>query len=264
MADWIPDGIDLSRPSAARVYDYFLGGGHNFEVDRVFAERALAAHPFGRELAVINRTFVRRAVQFMLERGIRQFLDLGSGIPTVGNVHEIAGEGTRVVYVDCDDVAVAHTRLMLRDSDRATIVHADAARPDDVLGAPETRRMLDFGQPVGVLAATVFHYVSERQDPFGAAARYREAIMRGSYLAVSHLSSDGLPVRVGQMAELMKESQNNVHPRTRVEIARLFGDFEMVAPGLTGVAHWESERPTDAGRHEDVGLLLQAGIGRKP
>ncbi|GAA4022189.1 SAM-dependent methyltransferase [Allokutzneria multivorans] len=263
MSDWIPDGIDLSKPSAARVYDYYLGGGHNFEVDRVFAERALVAHPFAREMAVINRTFVRRAVQLMVGRGIRQFLDLGSGIPTVGNVHEIAGD-SRVVYVDCEDVAVAHTRMILKGSDRATVVHADAARPEDVLRAPETTRMLDFDEPVGVLAATVFHYVPEQHDPFAALERYRDAVAPGSYLAISHLASDGLPAMIEQMAAMMKESRNSIHARPCAEIARMFGDFEMEEPGLAGVAHWQSERPVDAVRHLDVGLLIQAGIGRKP
>src|SRR5919197_2688282 len=147
VSSWVPEGLDLDRPSAARIYDYLLGGAHNFAHDRELAERFLRAQPNAREIARLNRAFLRRVVLFMMENGVRQFLDLGSGIPTVGNVHEIAQQadpGTRVVYVDYEDVAVAHSDLMLEGNDEATMVQADLTRPGDVLSHPVARRLLDF------------------------------------------------------------------------------------------------------------------------
>src|SRR5919197_968071 len=151
---WVPDGVDTGKPSAARLYDYLLGGGHNFAADRALAEKFLQAQPNARTIARLNRSFLRRAVLFMMDNGIRQFLDLGSGIPTVGNVHEIAQQadpGTRVVYVDYEDVAVAHSDLMLEGNDEATMVQADLTRPSEVLDHPISRMLLDFSEPVGLL-----------------------------------------------------------------------------------------------------------------
>ncbi|MFD1050476.1 SAM-dependent methyltransferase, partial [Kibdelosporangium lantanae] len=176
---WIPDDMDTGRPSIARVYDYALGGGHNLASDRAVFEQLMAIQPRIREIAWTNRAFLRRVVLFMVESGITQFLDLGSGIPTVGNVHEIAQKANpecRVVYVDREDVAVAHSQLLLECNPLATVVEADIVAVDKVLNHPETRALLDFGQPVGVLALTVGHYVSDKevQDVF---ERYRDAVV---------------------------------------------------------------------------------------
>src|SRR5439155_21352523 len=160
LRSWVPDGLDLDRPSAARIYDYLLGGGHNFAHDRELAERFLIAQPYAREIARLNRAFLRRVVLHMIDAGVYQFLDLGSGIPTVGNVHEIAQKAepdARVVYVDYEDVAVAHSELMLEDNDRATIVQADLTDPPAVLEHPEAQKLLDLNQPVGLLMVGVFH-----------------------------------------------------------------------------------------------------------
>src|SRR5256885_7961686 len=151
--DWAPEGIDLSRPSVARAYDYTLGGAHNFAVDRDFARHLLAAVPDMRITARANRAFLHRAVRFLVEAGVRQFLDIGSGIPTVGNVHEIAqaaAPDARVAYVDIDPVAVAHSRQILAGNPGATPVPADLRRPDDNLGHPEGRALLDFDQPLAL------------------------------------------------------------------------------------------------------------------
>ncbi|MCE6997320.1 SAM-dependent methyltransferase [Saccharothrix sp. S26] len=264
--EWVPAEVDIDRPSAARIYDYLLGGGHNFASDRELAARLLAAQPNVREIARLNRAFLRRAVMFMIESGVRQFLDLGSGIPTVGNVHEIAqnaAPGTRVVYVDYEPVAVAHSRLLLADDPDAVIVDADITRPDDVLDAPATRRMLDFDQPVGLLAVTIGHYIPPEADPAGLFARYREALAPGSHLALTHLTDDFATVDGERIVETMKATQNNVFPRGRQEVLDLFAGFELVEPGLVTTSQWRPEN----GFHEvrDVQQdALYAGVGRRP
>ncbi|HEX8864818.1 MAG TPA: SAM-dependent methyltransferase, partial [Lentzea sp.] len=152
---WVPEGVDTGKPSAARLYDYLLGGGHNFAADRMLAEKFLQAQPNARTIARLNRAFLRRAVLFMMDNGIRQFLDLGSGIPTVGNVHEIAQKAAQeadteahVVYVDFEDVAVAHSQLILENDPRATIIQEDMTKPAAVLKAAQESGLLDFTQPV--------------------------------------------------------------------------------------------------------------------
>lgn len=264
-ADWVPSEVDTERPSAARIYDYLLGGGHNFEIDREFAAKLLQVNPHTREIALANRAFLRRAVQFLIGKGIRQFLDLGSGIPTAGNVHEIAQEAdpsSRVVYVDNEQVAVAHTRLILERNDRATIVHADATRADDVLNAAETKRLLDFDQPIGLMAITLFHYVSDEQDPMGALERYRAACAPGSCFAMTHL----VPAETGSVAGLvsvMKKSQNNVFPRPLAEVEAMFGDFRLVEPGLVPITEWRPDAGVAA--MADVNMeLLYGGVGVLP
>ncbi|GAA2794474.1 SAM-dependent methyltransferase [Crossiella cryophila] len=264
--DWIPSGLDLGRPSAARIYDYLLGGGHNFAVDREFAERAIAAHPGARDLAQLNRAFLYRAVGFLVSQGVRQFLDLGSGIPTRGNVHEIAqsaAPGSRVVYVDYEDVAVAHTQLLLRHNDNAEVVHADAADVDKVLSAPATQRLLDFSQPVGVLAMTLFHYFSPEQDPFGVAARYRDAVPSGSYFALTHLTDHLVGAATGEITERMRGTRDSVYVRDVDDIGKLFGDFDLVEPGLVRTWEWRPETHLGAGPPAD-GDWLCAGVARKP
>ncbi|MCP3801138.1 SAM-dependent methyltransferase [Allokutzneria sp. A3M-2-11 16] len=263
--NWVPDEVDINKPSVARIYDYFLGGGHSFAVDREFAEKALLVHPHAPEMARLNRAFLRRAVVFMVHRGIRQFLDLGSGIPTVGNVHEIAqsrARASRVVYVDKEDVAVAHTRLMLEHNWRATMVHSDATRVDDVLNAPETRQLLDFDRPIGLLALTLFHYVPD--DPFAVAERYRDALAPGSCLAISHLCSDLMSdAENDRLVGLVGKTRDSLYPRGSADVARLFGDFDLVAPGLVTASRW---RPDPGSGHSEVleGDRLLVGVARKP
>src|SRR3712207_4400993 len=174
---WVPAEVDLSRPSAARVYDYYLGGSHNLEIDRRMAREAISLWPELPTIMQANRAFLRRAVRYLAERGITQFLNIGSGIPTVGNVHEAAQQahaGARVVYVDSDPVAVAHSRAILAGDERTAVVHADLREPETILDDPTVRTTLDLDQPVAVLMVAVLHFVSDEDDPFGAVARTRE------------------------------------------------------------------------------------------
>ncbi|WP_054056017.1 SAM-dependent methyltransferase [Alloactinosynnema sp. L-07] len=262
---WVPDGIDLDRPSAARLYDYLLGGGHNFAHDRELAERFLKAQPHAREIARHNRSFLRRAVLFMAGQGIRQFLDLGSGIPTVGNVHAIAQAAdptARVVYVDYEEVAFAHSHLMLADNPNATIVQADLTDPDAVLGAAETRALLDFDQPIGLIMAGVFHFVPPRSNPAQIVARYRDATASGSWLAFSQFTRDLMPEEMDRIVEVMKSSRDPMFPRSRDEIAALFEGYELVEPGIVPTALWHPDQGLDDGDDPNRAGIL-SGVGRK-
>ncbi|GLW76141.1 hypothetical protein Aglo01_06230 [Actinokineospora globicatena] len=262
---WVPDGIDLERPSAARLYDYLLGGAHNFAHDRELAERFIKAQPNAREIARHNRSFLRRSVLMLVERGVRQFLDLGSGIPTVGNVHEIAQTAdptSRVVYVDYEEVAYAHSTLMLADNPLATIVQADLTRPQDILDAPQTRELLDFDQPIGLLMAGVFHFVPPEKDPAALVARYRDAIAPGSYLAFSQFTRDLMPAEMDRVVEVMKSSRDPMYPRSLAEITALFAGFDLEEPGVVPTALWRPDLGFDDGGDPNRAGIY-AGVGRK-
>lgn len=262
--NWVPTSVDLEKPSAARMYDYLLGGNHNFAIDREFIEKLLKVEPECKRVAVNNRAFMRRVVLFMMKNGIRQFLDLGSGIPTVGNVHEIAQEidpSARVVYVDYESVAVAHSQLLLEGNENAVMVHADVTKPGLVLHDEQTRRTLDFDQPIGLLAVTIGHYILDRQDPYGVFDTYREALAPGSYLAISHFTDDFAVIKGDMLVHEMKQSQNNIRARTKAEVLRLFGDFDLVEPGLVTTSQWRPERAAGGGIAEQDALY--AGTARK-
>lgn len=265
QTNWVPSTVDLEKPSAARMYDFLLGGNHNFAVDRAFVEKLLAIQPQGRLIALMNRAFLRRAVLHMIENGVRQFLDLGSGIPTVGNVHEIAhavDPTTRVVYADNEHVAVEHSRLLLEGNENATMVHADITKPGLVLNDPITKELLDFDQPIGLLAITIGHYILNEQDPVSVYAAYRDAVAPGSYLALTHLTDDFAVIRGDELTGLMTKTQNNIQPRTKDEVLGFFGDFELLEPGLVTTSHWRPARDEDrTANPQDDGLY--AGVARK-
>src|SRR2546423_345811 len=177
--DWVPQGIDTAVPNAARVYDYFLEGAHNFAADRVMANQIEEVLPGVRDAIRITRAFLRRAVTFMVDSGIRQFLDIGSGIPTVGNVHEIAQRADpecRIVYVDRESVAAAHSELLLARNERAAVIQADLRDVEDIVDHAQTQRLLDFGQPVGLLMLAVLHFVPDSWDPVDIVARYPDPL----------------------------------------------------------------------------------------
>lgn len=241
--------LDLDKPNAARMYDFHLGGSHNFEADRALAEQVTQVAPWVKDVARINRAWLRRAVDFMMSQGIRQFLDLGSGIPTVGNVHELAQQrdpATRVVYVDYEAVAVHHSYELLRDNDNATVVWADVRNPRSVLNHEETQRLIDFTQPVGLLCAGLLLFIGDEYDPAGLVATYRSACPPGSYLAISTMSQDEAdPVTVEQLAGLLRlyeGADERVYPRDKASIATWFDGTELVDPGLVLLHQWRPER----------------------
>jgi SAM-dependent methyltransferase len=235
---------DYDRPSAARVYDYYLGGSHNFAVDRAMARQAIAMWPELPQIMQANRAFLRRAVEFLVARGVRQFLDVGSGIPTVGNVHEVAQAAApeaRVVYVDIDPVAVVHSREILAGNELTAVVHADFLDVEAVLGSDEVARLLDLSQPVGVLLVALLHFVPPEADPAAVIGRYREAVAPGSYLVVSHATRDGQPEQADPHQALYQRTGTPMTMRPRREVAALFGGFELVAPGLVFLPQWRPD-----------------------
>jgi hypothetical protein len=262
QTNWVPTSVDLEKPSAARIYDYVLGGNHNFAVDREFVKQRDKVDPKSRQFAIQNRAFLRRAVLYLMEQGVRQFLDLGSGIPTVGNVHEIAqtaDPSARVVYVEIEHVAVAHSQLILEGNDNAEMVHADITIPSVVLNDPATKATLDFDRPIGVLAIAIGHYVLGDAD--SVFATYRDAVPPGSYLALSHLTDDFRDM--DQLTEDMKQTQNALRPRTRAEVTRLFGDWDLVEPGLVTTSQWRPDRDTGTREAAERRDGLYAGVARK-
>ncbi|MGD0557455.1 MAG: SAM-dependent methyltransferase [Streptosporangiaceae bacterium] len=265
-ASWIPPEIDTTKASIARVYDWWLGGEHNFLVDQDAARAMIAVEPKARVIARAYRAFLIRAVRYLAaEAGIRQFLDIGSGIPTEQNVHQVAQEvapGAHVVYVDSDDVAVAHSRLLLGGNPDATVIHADLRDPEAILNHPETRRLIDFTQPVGLLLAAVLHFIPDSDDPDRILATFRGPLVPGSYLAISHACRDTIP-NVANAYETAYSSRIAARStfRTREEIARLFDGFTLLEPGLVWLPEWRPNSPSDV-PEDPASLWGVAGVGR--
>lgn len=256
------------RPNAARMYDYMLGGSTNFAVDREAADQMLAVGGATTAPARRNRAFLGRAVRFMTEQGIDQFLDLGSGIPSVGNVHEIAQSANpeaRVVYVDNEPVAVHHARELLAGNDRAVMINADLRDVTGVVGNAETRRLLDFGRPIGLLMVAIFHFIPDDDRPAEIVSGYLRALTGGGYLAISHFSDNGL-VRAREAATLYRRTTTPVVARTRAEIVALLAGTELVEPGLVWTPEWRPdegdpalESPSDARIYAAVGEIPVGG-----
>jgi len=259
---WAPESIDLERPNAARIYDYLLGGAANFEQDRVFAEKLLEVMPLARPAARLNRAFLRRAVRFCVESGIRQFVDVGSGIPTVGNVHEIAqayAPDSRVLYIDNEPVAVTHSELLLRDNENASSMRGDLIDPTPVLASP----LIDFSQPVALLMVAVLHFVPDTAAPHEAVARYVSALAPGSYLVLSHGVEDPALVGRDEVDRLYETSSTPGVRRTHAEIEGFFTGLDLVEPGLVWTPQWRPDSPEDVGEHPEASLIV-AGVARKP
>ncbi|MFC4853619.1 SAM-dependent methyltransferase [Actinophytocola glycyrrhizae] len=259
---WAPESIDLDRPNAARIYDYLLGGAANFEQDRVFAAKLLEVMPLARSAARLNRAFLRRAVRFCAEQGIRQFVDIGSGIPTAGNVHEIAqaaDPGARVLYVDNEPVAVTHSDLLLKDTPGAEAMLGDLTDPGPVLASP----LIDYSRPVALLMVAVLHFIPDSAEPHDAVARYVSALSPGSFLVLSHgVENPSLEGRA-EVDRLYQESSTPGVRRTPDDITRFFHGLEFVEPGLVWTPEWRPDSPEDVGEHPEASLVF-AGVARKP
>lgn len=264
--DWAPEGIDLGRPSAARIYDYWLGGTHNFAVDREIARGVTAAVPDTARIMQANRAFLHRAVDFLVGQGVRQFLDLGSGIPTLGNVHEVAQNAApdaRVVYVDIDPVAVAHSRHILTNNANAAVIQGDLRYVDTILGDPTVRGLLDFDQPTAVLMMAVLHFVSDEDDPAGIIARFRQALAPGSYLVLSHGTQDGMSDEAREVGnEMFTRTSTPFIGRNREQVGQLFEGFDLVEPGLVWSVQWHPEHPDEVGDSPERSAAY-VGVGLK-
>jgi SAM-dependent methyltransferase len=257
--------IDIRRPSQARIYDYLLGGSLNFAADRVAAHQLIAMVPDVPVVAQANRAFLRRAVRFLCDVGVRQFLDIGSGVPTRGNVHEIVqgiAPESRVVYVDIDPVAVSHSQQILVGNDRTTTIQEDARHPERILDHPNLRGLLNLTRPVAVLMVSVLHFIADSDDPAGILGRLRDAVVPGSYLVLSHVTLSGQLDGTPGVTPNNGPSDTFAQPRSRAEVEWFFAGFELVEPGLVPVEQWRPEAP---GKFDESKALLcmHAGVGRK-
>ncbi|MEV5743008.1 SAM-dependent methyltransferase [Microbispora rosea] len=264
-----PVGFDPSVPNEARVYDYWLGGKDNFAADREAAEAALLIAPELPLMCREGRKFLRRSVRFLAAAGIRQFIDIGCGLPTQGNVHEIAREcapDARVVYVDNDPVVVNHGQALVEENERVVVIHGDVRDPDAILTHPRLRELVDLDEPVGVLLVSVLAAINDDDLTMAITARLREAIAPGSHMVISHAISDLRPEVTDKLAVLFAgewavKDDGRLRLPTRAEILPLFGDLEMVEPGLVQVPEWRPE-PGELRPQKDT-VWSVGGVGRK-
>jgi hypothetical protein len=267
-ATWVPEDFPLDTPNASRMYDYYLGGYHNFAIDRETAEQAIRIYPEFPLIMRANRAFLRRAVTFLAQQGIDQFLDIGSGIPTVGSVHEVAqrvNPAARVVYVDIDPIAVAHSDGILAGNPHATAVGADARHPEQLLGHPDIRHRLNFDRPLAVLLVFVLHFIGDDATVAHSITTLREALAPGSYLVLSHGTAENLPPeQLEQLVRLYERSTSPWSSRSRHQVEQLFRGLEMVEPGVVWTPIWRPESPHDLYVDHPERSASYAGVGRKP
>lgn len=267
-----PRGVDTTRPSVSRVYDYMLGGKDNYEIDRQVAAAALQVAPDAPQAARANREFLRRTVRFLAaEAGIRQFLDIGSGLPTQGNVHEIAQSVaplSRVVYVDHDPIVLVHGRALLAVDETTTIVDADAREPEKIFDDPRTRGLIDFGEPVGLLMFGILHHLADEEDPAGVADAFIRPLASGSHVVISHFHNPGeahpeVSKQADEAERIFNEHLGTGRWRTREEILAYFDGLDLVDPGLVPLPEWRPG-PDD---HATPGITYHTfvgGVARKP
>ncbi len=268
------NGSTQKPATSARIYDYYLGGIHNFAADQEAAKALIAQFPCIPDVARANRAFLGRAVRWLVDAGIRQFLDIGSGLPTVGNVHEIAqavAPDARVVYVDIDPMAVAESLEMLRGNELASAIRGDLRDPKAILDHPTVRRLLDFQQPVGLLLVSVLHFVPDDAQAYDVVPQLVAALPPGSYLVVSHAAAeafDHLYQRLTNKDDVYRQrTPTPGTSRTRSEVERFFTGLELVEPGVVRIGEWrpdpdESVEPADE-RRRGGGLGAWAGVARK-
>jgi hypothetical protein len=250
----IPVGVDPTVPAPARMYDYYLGGTNNFPADREAADKIMTIVPELSDSAWANRGFHQRAARWLASQGIRQFVDIGSGLPTVGNTHEIVQRivpGARVIYVDVDPMVRAYSEQLLIGNKNARVILADLRDPDAVLGHPDVRALIDFSEPAGLMMTAVLHFVAPSSDPWGLVARYVRALAPGSYLALSHLTDEKTPARAVQTAvEAYARATEHIYFRSKADVARFFDGLELVspcegvAPDVVHVGEWGAEDQT--------------------
>jgi SAM-dependent methyltransferase len=260
----IPIRIDTGTPSPARVYDYLLGGKDNFAVDREAGDKVIAALPDSYEGVWENRRFLQRAVRYLTEQGVRQFVDVGAGLPTQGNVHEIAQQhipDAHVVYVDNDPIVLAHARALLAADDTTEVIQSDIRDPVAILDHPELRRLIDWDQPVAVLMVAILHFVTDEYDPDALVRTFVKAMAPGSALVLTHLTTDGpTAAAVETTVAAYEQASEPIVFRPRERIEGFFTGLEQVPPGLTRPWEWpDAERPDAQGTK-----LLYAGVARKP
>jgi hypothetical protein len=258
------EDIDTSRPHPARMYDYFLGGKDNYEVDRIAAHRFMEAAPEVRTSVRANRSFLHRAVRDLVaDCGIRQILDIGTGIPTQPNVHEIAqaiAPETRVAYIDNDPIVNAYASVFLTGAGNTSIALADLRDPAAILEHPDVRDIIDFERPVALLLVAILHFITEAEDPGAIVATLRDALPDGSYLVLSHATGDFHDDGRIEAAAVYKAATASMNPRARDRVMEFFGDFTLLDPGLVQVPTW---RPDGALPADSELVGMYGGVARK-
>ncbi|QLY34367.1 SAM-dependent methyltransferase [Nocardia huaxiensis] len=254
--------MDTTKPHPARRYDYWLGGKDNFEADRESADAVAEAFPTVRLAAVENRNFLRRVTRYLAaEAGIRQFLDIGTGLPTAGNVHEIAqgiAPESRIVYVDNDPIVLVHAHDLLTSTDEGatSFLDADLRDPQRILDHPDLRATIDLSRPVALMLVAVLHFITDDQRPYDLVRHLADALPSGSYLAMTHATSDYLdPEDVARTAESNQRSGIPFRLRSTPEFARFFDGFDLIAPGITPITDWRPEVWRPHPRAEAVSML---------
>jgi SAM-dependent methyltransferase len=261
----IPPGQQADAPSIARVYDYLLGGSHNFAADQEAATQFLARWPDAPVTMRANRAFLGRAVRYLASQaGIPQFLDIGSGIPTMANVHEIAQQaapGARVVYVDNEEVAVLHSRAILARNPNAIAIQADLRRPAEILGNPQLRDLLDLSQPAALLLVAVLHFFPDSEAPADLVAELRDALAPGSYVVISHGMTDGQAPRVAEAMGHYNQTTAPFQPRGHDAVMAFFDGLDLIDPGLVHVPLWRPGQGQDT--TDDWQVAAYGGVGYK-
>jgi SAM-dependent methyltransferase len=260
-----PAGIDVTVPSVARIYDFLIGGKDNYAADREVARKLIEAAPGLGSDNTSHRAILHRGVRFLVEQGVRQFVDLGSGLPTAQNTHQVAQEiapETNVVYVDNDPIVLAHGRALLAENSRTTVITADLREPKSVLDHPDLRRLIDLDQPVGLMLLGVIHHVNDDADPAGLVRAYLDALPSGSWLFLTHFLHTGPESE--QLERVMQGSHKSGRFRERDEIAAYFEGLEMVDPGLVYIALWRPEEPVDEANLTVEERMIVGAIARKP
>jgi hypothetical protein len=257
--------IDTGQPHSARVYDYWLGGKDNYAADRELAERSLEAAPELRDIARENRKFLQRAVRAVAGLGIRQFLDIGTGIPTKGNTHEVAQSvvpEARVAYVDNDPIVLAHSRALLTGTaeGRIAVIREDLRRPAAILDNPEVRDTLDFAEPMAIMLVSVLQFIPDSDDPAAIVARLCADAVPGSCLVISHPTSDFRAEAVGKVQASYNQAKVAATARSKAQLACFFGDLELLDPGLERIPLWRPEEPPPSDLDR---IWMYGGVGVK-
>ena len=266
-----PPGVDIGRPSVARMYDYFLGGTDNFEVDRVAGERVRQDMPEATDAVWANRGFLQRSVRWLAQHGIRQFIDMGAGLPTMNNTHDAAqavAPDARVLYADNDPMVRVHANKLLEGSSGTAFITADFRDPDSLFGNAAAREAIDFSEPVGLLVVALTHFIPAEDDPAGLIRQYMDRLAPGSYLGLSAATSDRQGDRVLEtLEEEYSKSSASVHLKTYAEVERFFDGLELVEPyegagrKLAYIGEWGAEDPDEA--DSDGSRWAYCGVARK-
>jgi len=263
---WAAGDIPGDKYDTARYYDYLLGGFHNFEIDRKIGDMLIEACPDVRLGALVNRAFLRRAVKFLCQQGVEQFLDIGSGIPTSGNVHEVAqriNPSARVVYVDIDPIAVIHSQAILKDNPNATAIQEDIQDITQILENPSFTKLIDLARPLGVFMVAVLHFVKDDGQLLKILRTLNASLVAGSFLVISHYTDEDVPIEtLEQIRKVTAGVGSAAVSRGFAKVASLFAGYELIEPGVVRVPLWRPEGPEDVLLEQPERAMGYCGIGR--